>query len=201
MTVRRGQDWGDTGALAADAPVVDSDRAAGKWLSSHRDQRAELGLIGGDLARTVGARGTRPEVANGRSRTRLPIDVGVVTIDGRAEYFVAHVVLRRRLWIGRIVIAANAAHIGSWNVSPRSHPNDGRIEIIEATLSWADKLKARARLPSGSHLPHPDIAVRSVRSAELDLPSGAHVFVDGVHAGRAARVTVAVEPDLATIVI
>lgn len=201
MTVRRGRDWGEVGELGSDAPVFDADRPAGQWFTRRSDRRAEIGIIGGDLARTVGARGTRSEVAAGRQRTRLPIDLGTVTIDGNTEYFVAHVVLRRRLWRGRVVIAANAAYLGPWNISPRSHPNDGRIEIIDAALSTGDKLKARARLPSGSHLPHPGITVRSVRSAELDVPAGAHVYVDGVRLGRPDRVTVAVEPDLATIVI
>lgn len=201
MTIRKGEDWGTVGPLAQGAPVVDSDRAVGEWLSTHASHSVEVGLVGGDLARTVGARSSPAEVTTGEARTRLPTDVGMVTIDGRSEPFAAHVVLRRRFWLGRIVIAANAAFIGPWNVSPRSHPNDGRLEIIEVELSMGDKWKARSRLPSGTHLPHPGIRIRSVRSAELEVPTGAHAYIDGVRVGRPSQVAVAVEPDALTIVI
>ncbi len=201
MTVRRGEDWGSTGALATGAPVVESDRGLASLCRTDGPMPAEVGLTGGDLARTVGARGSPDEIRSGTDRPRLPIDIGIVTVDGTAYPFVAHVVVRRRWWRGRVVVVANAAFLGAWNVAPRSHPNDGRLEVIDAQLRIGDRLKARRRLLSGSHVPHPDISARSVRELELDIPSGAHVHVDGVDRGPGERLFVEVHPDALTIVI
>ncbi len=52
----------------------------------------------------------------------------------------------------------NAQWIGSWDVAPRSHPNDGLLDRCEGDLSLDDRWKARGRLPSGTHVPHPGIA-------------------------------------------
>jgi hypothetical protein len=200
MAIRKGQDWGYRGSLAPDAPIVGSDRA----LAEHYDTvgGGQVGVLGnGDLARTIGARGSEAELRSGTARTCLPVDVGVVEIDGRSRAFAAHVVIRRPLFMGPVLIVANAAFLGRWNVSPRSHPNDGRLELLDARLSLGDALKARRRLPSGTHVPHPDITVRSIRSAELDVPSRSRVYVDGVDCGRAEQVSVSVRADAIVVVI
>ena len=58
MTIRKGQSWGEPGPLAPDAPVADDDIDAAEllqrlWLPSRTV--VELGLLGGDLHRTLGA--------------------------------------------------------------------------------------------------------------------------------------------------
>ena len=61
MTIRKGQDWGSTGRLAADDPIADSDRAVAELFSlTSGDLKGPslVGLVGGDLARTVGATGS-----------------------------------------------------------------------------------------------------------------------------------------------
>ncbi len=200
MTIEKGQDWGSVGPLAPDAPIVDSDRALAALIATSEPGRSvEAGLTGGDLARTVGATG--PDVDWSAERARLPIDAGVALVDGARHHFVANIVVRRADWRGPITIVANAAHLGDWIVAPRNHPNDGRFVLLRADLSLADKIKARGRLRSGSHLPHPQIDVRSTTSGEIEVASGARVFIDGVSIGRAGTVTFEVVPDAAVVVV
>jgi hypothetical protein len=117
----------------------------------------------------------------------FPIDViAVSTSDGQRTFALAHVVIRSRRWgwwRGPIVAAMNAQFIGSWDVSPRGHPNDGRIERfdVDGGLSLRQRLLARRRLPIGAHVPHPSIATRSVSTTSITLRSSSKVEVDGVH--------------------
>ena len=79
MTIEKGQPWGTTGPLADDGIVVASDAEARAVVTAaRRDDRPipELGLVGGDLCRTVGGRGDRdrlrsPEASRLLSRTRV----------------------------------------------------------------------------------------------------------------------------------
>src|SRR4029450_5976164 len=104
-----------------------------------------LGLLGGDLCRTLGGRGDEARLRSPEA-TRLPVDLGAVLLDGRLHWFVAHLIARRGWWSGRIVAAMNAEYLGPWDVAPRSHPNDGRLDTLDGDLPVGERLKARRRL-------------------------------------------------------
>ena len=200
MTIEKGEDWGHRGVLPADAPVVDSDAAlAALWNESRPD--LVVGVLGGDLHRTVGGRGTEADLRTGE-RTTLPIDVGLAELDdGRTMAFVGHLVRRRRFWSGTTIAVMNASFVGEWNVAPRGHPNDGRLDFVEASLSFADRRKARARLPSGGHVPHPDISIRRLRKGEFDVGPGDRLLLDGQPVDAHGLVRWSVVPDAMSIVI
>ena len=179
--------------VASDAEarrVVEAARRAG-------DPVPPLGLLGGDLCRTLGGRGDRARL-DGPDAAVLPVDLGSVLLDGRQHWFVAHLVARRSWWRGRIVAAMNAEFLGDWDVAPRAHPDDGVLDLFDvaASMSLTDRLAARRRLPAGGHLPHPAIAAsrRSggpVRARPAD-PGVARRRADGggpapVDPGRARR--------------
>ena len=91
MTIEKGQPWGSPGALPTDGVVVRSDSEARAIVE--RARRAgtpvpALGLLGGDLCRTVGGAGDETRLHSGEG-TRLPVDIGAVLIDGRLHWFVA----------------------------------------------------------------------------------------------------------------
>src|SRR5690606_7403291 len=144
----------------------------------------EIGLLGGDLCRTVGGRGDGARLRTGEA-TRLSIDVAPAEIDGEEHWFVAHRVARRSWWRGRGAAVMNAQWIGAWDVAPRSHPNDGLLDVFDSDLGFDDRLKARRRLPTGTHVPHPGIRQRRVRSLELDFTRPTPVHLDGLGAGEA----------------
>lgn len=203
MTVGRGETWGSAGALPDDGVLVHSDLEARRVVTEARRANAAiplLGLLGGDLARTCGATGREDRLRSDDAR-RLPVDLGAVLVDGALRYFVAHLVARRSWWRGPIVAAMNAEFLGEWDVAPRAHPNDGRLDLLEADPSLGDRLEARRRLRTGSHLPHPRIRTRRVKAVQLDLPPGTRVWLDGECVGRARVLSIRTEPDALTVVV
>ena len=194
-----GVDFGEEGEIPPDALTVGSDAAAARIVAEAR--RADrpvpaVVLTGGDLARTLG-------VAPARSGSHRPVagtgahfrvDVGAALVDGRLHWFVAHLVARRSWWRGRLLVAANASFIGRWNAAPRSHPGDGRLDVFDASPPLSVRLAARRRLPSGNHVPHPDITQRRTATAQYDLDPALDVYLDGNRSVRARTLSLRVEP-------
>jgi hypothetical protein len=204
VTIEKGQPWGREGAVLGPAGIeVHRDREASQAVEAARQAGAplpELGLLGGDLCRTVGGRGLAARLRDG-SGVELPVDLGVAVLDGVEHCFVAHLVARRSWWRGRVVVAMNAQWIGDWDVAPRGHPNDGRLDVLDGSPSIDDRLKARSRLATGTHLPHPSIAERRVASIELAFDAPTPVWLDGERVAVVRRATVAVEPDALRCVV
>ena len=190
MTIRRGEEWGIAVARPVDLRIAPDDAALALMVAS--DAARPVGLSGGDLFRSVGSPAPRDPVQ------RLPIDAIQVSIDDREPVLaVAHVVARRYWWRGAIIAVMNADHVGDWNVAPRAHPNDGKLDVVEvaASMSLRHRWQARARLPQGTHVPHPAITVRTVAEADWTFATPTPVTIDGVSAGRARRLVVSVLPD------
>ena len=104
-------------------------------------------------------------------------------------------------WRGEIVVVMNAEFLGDAEVAPRGHPNDGRVEVFEVDGRFGvrQRLAARRRARTATHVPHPLIRTRSVRSADWSFASPMSVVVDGVRAGTARDVAVAVVADAAVV--
>ena len=153
------------------------------------------GSVAASEAAGRGAETVDPAAAAGLAAgTRVRVDAGAALVDGRLCWFVAHLVARRSWWRGRVLVVANAAFMGSGNVAPRAHPGDGRLDVLDASLRLGARIRARSRLAAGAHVPHPDIAQRRVAAAQFDLDPALDVYGDGLRLGRAAAVSVRVEP-------
>jgi diacylglycerol kinase family enzyme len=130
------------------------------------------------------------------------VDLGSVRLDGEQHWFVAHLVVRGATWWrGRVLAVMNAQWYGRWDVAPKSHPNDGLLDTFDSDLRFDDRLKARRRLPTGTHVPHPGIAQQRVRTATFELARPGRVELDGVDVGRVRTLEVSVEPDALTCVV
>ena len=203
MTVERGRDWGRTAPLPDGAPVVGSDRELRHLVERARRAGRDLptvGLVGGDLCRTLG--GPRDEVQlRAEDATTVTVDVGSALVDGRLHWFVAHLVARRSWWRGPVLAAMNAEWVGRWDVAPRAHPGDGLLDVVEGDPSFGERIKAWRRLPTGAHLPHPDIRERRVAATQADFDPPRSVVLDGDDVGRASTLSVRVEPDALTVVV
>ena len=203
MTIRKGQPWGESGPLVDDGVVVFSDADAAAAVAAARaDGRPlpMLGLLGGDLYRTLGGRSDAARLRSADAR-RYPIDLGIAVVDGVERCFVAHVIAHRRGWRGRAVAAMNAQWLGTWDLGPKSHPNDGLLDVSDGRMGLSDRIAARHRLPTGTHLPHPTISVRRTAAIEIELETATPVFVDGVSLGSARHLALHVEPDALTVVV
>lgn len=199
MTIKRGQDWGRPGRAPADLEWFDDDASVAE---AYTRGRREVGVRAGDMARTLGVDSARD------TAVAFPVDLLEVSssVAGVRHAF-AHVIVRSRRggwWRGPILAVMNAQYLGRWDVAPRGHPNDGRAESlgVDGSMSFRQRLLAARRLPTGSHLPHPEIRVRSVaeetfvvdRRSRLDL-DGREWAVDDPIERPEVRVTVRVVPD------
>lgn len=202
MTIAKGQPWGAPGRFPADGVVVHSDAEARAVVSaSMREQRAvpTIGLLGGDLCRTVGGRGDETRLRSDEAMT-LPIDIGSVMLGGERHWFVAHLVARTRSW-STVALTMNAQWLGPWDMAPKAHPNDGLLDAVQASLSVSDRLKARRRLPLGTHVPHPGIETRRSAAHRFGFPRALDVWLDGERIGSARELEVTLLPDAIRIVV
>jgi YegS C-terminal NAD kinase beta sandwich-like domain len=216
VTIRKGEAWGELRAVPEGTVFVRHDAGARRVAESARradDPIPPLGLAGGDLWRTMGGRqatanivpvehgGFRlrrsPDGVEGGEVTVAPVDLGSVLIDGRQHWFVAHLVARHSWWHGRVVAAMNAEFIGAWDVAPRGHPNDGRLDVLDVGpgLSLRDRLRAWRRLPSGTHVPHPAIRQERVAAVQVEFDRPTPVWLDGERVGEGRRLSIRLEPD------
>lgn len=209
MTIRKGVEWGEPGALSAGAPVFDDDRSVSRALeAARREGRAlpEAGLVGGDLHRTLGSpRHGEAGLRAGEGR-RLPVDVGFVRLaDGSEHLFVAHLIAHerrhRRWWAGRTVVVMNGDVAGELRLGPRAHPNDGRLDVTDGRLPAGQRRAGRHRARSATHLPHPDLTVRRVERLVVDHDRGLHVWVDGEHVGTSPSLEVECLADRLVVVV
>jgi len=203
VTIEKGKDWGTTGPLHLDAPVVDSDHALASLFSFVDGALVgpeHVGLTGGDLATTLGARSNESDLRSS-PRTLLPIDLATVDTGASTIVMAASLLVRSPLWAGPVRAVVNASHFGDWNVSPAGHPNDGRLDIIEATLGLGDRLKARKRLPAGIHVPHPAISIRRLKHIRWTLNRRERLWVDRVPIPNVKSVEVQVHPDVTVVAI
>ena len=203
MTIRKGEAWGAQGSLPPHGVVVHSDAEARAVVTEVRRAGLPvppLGLLGGDLCRTLGGTGDPARLGSGVA-TVVTVDLGAVLLDGRLHWFLAHLVARRSWWRGPVVLAMNAQYRGGWDVVPRGHPNDGRLDVLEGDLTFAERLQVRARLKTGTHLPHPGISERHVAAVQLAFDAPTRVILDGEGVGVARALSIRVEPDAITCVV
>jgi hypothetical protein len=198
VPIGKGTPYGEPGELPPGGVVVRNDAEASVALTAARRDRRPfpaLGLLGGDLCRTLGG-GTGKELQG----VRFTVDLGEVLLDGRLHLFVAHLVARTRLWT-RAFVAMNAQYLGDWNLGPRAHPNDGLLDTYDAHLPPNQLLPVRARLHHGAHLPHPGIKERRTAALQVELERPLPVRLDGAGAGRARVISVRAQPDAITVVV
>lgn len=209
MTIRRGADWGQSGSLSSDSYVADSDADAAQFLFTAARSGAELpevGLVGGDLHRSLGApQRDGSDLVHGRG-TRYPVDVIEVVLDGEGSLSTTIWALNsvvvgqgRRFWTGQWTIVMNGSFWAAWNLGPKAHPNDGRLDLTEGGLPLRDRVRARRRAATGAHVPHPSLNESRIR--ELQIPAiGRRVWIDRVEYGELTQVRVRCLPDAAVVV-
>jgi hypothetical protein len=209
VPISKGDPYGTPGALPDDAVIVRSDAQARDVVEAARRDRRPfpvIGLLGGDLCRTLG--GGR-DAGPGREREdRLrstggvcfTVDLGEALLDGRMHLFVAHLVARSRLWT-RAFVAMNAQWVGDWNLGPRAHPNDGLLDTYDCRLTVGQLPVVRKRLAHGAHLPHPGLKERRAAAVNVELEAPLVVRLDGVGVGSVTKIAVRSAPDALRVVV
>jgi hypothetical protein len=203
MTIAKGRPWGTPGALPADGLVVHTDAEARRVVEEARRAGGEiptLGLLGGDLCKTLGGLRDQARLRSEEAMT-FPVDVGRVEFDGGPSWFVAHAVARGPLWLGRAVAVMNAQWLGEWDLGPKAHPDDALFDVTDGALPLGDLLEARKRARLGTHLPHPALRTSRVAGVDLAFARTRTIWLDGDRVGRTRRLRVEVEPDALHVVV
>jgi diacylglycerol kinase family enzyme len=203
VTIEKGQEWGTRGRLPDEGVCVRTDAEARRIVEEARRAGRPpppLGLLGGDLCRTLGGLGDEARLRSDDA-VRFQIDLGAVLVDGRLHWFLAHLVAMRSWWRGPVVFGMNAQWIDGWNAGPRAHPSDGLLDVYELRLPLADRLRARRRLRTGAHVPHPAIRLRRTAAVQLTLDPPLPVSLDGEPVGTGRSLSLRLEPDALTVVV
>ena len=211
MTIRRGEEWGEPGALAPDAPLARSDGEVADLAAAAIAEGTtleEVGLLGGDLHAALGSpQRTADDLRAGRG-LRLPVDLGEVVVDRgdglvARHLFLAHAVAGRgrRRWASRTVVAMNGTHLGTADLGPRAHPNDGLLDITDGRVPRSQVRAAARRERTGSHLPHPGILERRTASYEVLDERELPILVDGRLIGAATHFEFRCLPDALVVVV
>jgi hypothetical protein len=201
--IEKGSAYGRPGPLPDDGVVVGSDGEARRVLEDarrHGRPFPPLGLIGGDLCRTLGGGGGDQTRLRSADAVTFAVDLGEVLLDGRLHLFVAHCVARSRTWT-RAVVGMNGQWLGPWNAAPRAHPGDGMLDTYDVKLRLSELPAVRSRLHHGAHLPHPGIREERAPAAHVELARPLPVWLDGDRLPAATVLSLRVEPDALTVVV
>ncbi len=203
MTIGKGTPWGRAGTLPEGSPIATDDWTLREIVISARAADRPIptvGLLGGDLCKTVGGPGSTERLTSGG--TILPIDLCRVSLDGEETWFCSHLVARGFLWFGAALVAMNAQWLGEWDVAPRAHPNDGLVDLTEGRIPLGDRREARRRVRTGSHIPHPGLLTSRGGHHRRRLERATDIWLDGRRLTRGVReIEITVEPDAFEIVI
>ena len=200
MTIERGAPWGEAVPSPTDLLVAPTDRDAREFVVRQRERGTTLrplGLSGGDLARTMGGGHDRfPGIV-----TKAPVDLLRVQTGERITWAVAHVVARRTWRSGEVLFAMNAQFFGRYDVAPRAHPNDGKVDILHvaAVMSWRARRAAARRARTGTHVPHPQLTTRQLADYAIAFARPLVIWIDGERWGTAPDLKITVEPDALTV--
>lgn len=199
MIIARGGTWGEPApgveALRFDSVAELARAALTAWetespFTASTDQP--------DVLTQLGLAAVRPP----DQRFRYPFDLGVACLDGGPELpFLAHLQARRARWSGTFAVVMNVGWVGNRYFGPRAHPNDGLVDITVGSLGWRERLGARRRLATGSHLPHPMLASHRTSAWSHRFERPVPVLLDGRKVGRSRTITVRCLPDCLTLVV
>ena len=205
MTIRKGEEWG-TRIIAPDVITqVGGDSAIAVFGSDD-----VMSIVKGDLFEALGC----PQVVEpGTSCTLLDIDAlhcEITLSDGTVlttlaascveiGTFAPHIGRR-----SRYVCISNAGIVKGRNLTPRAHPNDGILDILEISqdISFRNRLQAFKRASTGTHIPHPNISTHRDSECEyLNIDNQEVLHVDGLKISSWQGIHITVLPDYWKIVV
>jgi hypothetical protein len=204
MTIRKGESWGRRIPIPPLIRRVESDAEL-----SRCSQSEFISLTGGDIHRTLGS---PPSVQGHDECTLLSIDALAIRV-AKPDDSDQELIAASRIEVGsflsplgrrRFVCVTNGGIVNTRNLAPRAHPNDGRIDVltIDASMTFRNRLIARNRAMTGTHLPHPQISVRQDQSFHTSkLDRGERLSIDGILVREWSEIFVSIMPDYWQVVV
>lgn len=192
--ITRGEAWGVPTACTPTDILVNGD-----YELSMSSTEVRLIVQGGDIAHSLG-NPNQPNV--GDKCTEVPIDAlrVLVTFRSGATHSIiaaSHVMVGG--WLrGRLACVSNGGFIGTKNMSPRAHPNDGLFDVmsLHPTMGMQQRLRARHKSILGTHTPHPLVEASRARSIEFSTATRSEALrIDGRRIRAWSNVQIEIVPD------
>jgi len=202
VTIKKGSEYGRLARLPLGSPVASSDAQLRSVVCGARSEfrlPITVGLLGGDLCRTLGGSGDASRLQTPEALT-VPVDLPIAVIDGSEYPFVAHLLIGRP-FAKDFAAVMNAQWLGPLDLGPRSHPGDGLVDVTTGSLPWAQRRLARRRAHSGTHLPHPALEHRRSSHDHFIFSAPVPVQIDSVLHLTATEIVIRVEPDAFFVVV
>lgn len=205
MTIRKGEEWG-TRIVAPDVITQVGGDAAIAILSNNH----VMSIFKGDVFEALGC----PQIVEpGQDCTLLDIDAfqcSIVLADGKVRTERAASCVEIGSFAPRIgrssryVCISNAGIVKGRNLTPRAHPNDGILDVLEVSqdISFRNRLQAFKRASTGTHIPHPNISTKRHSECEYHNEGGQEILrIDHVRISSWLSVRITVIPDYWKIVV
>ena len=200
MPISPGSAWGEPCSTPSDLLRLSSDREVGIFLRDHDARQIHSKKISyqkGDLIKVLGL----DDLRKGIQCLRVILDaiyVEYVDTEGNSHHdvCVGSLHIGSRFLRGAISIASNSGYWRGREVAPRSHPNDGKLDIVEisAAMNWTQRRMAWNKALTGSHIPHPLI---QYSQGEFFQWSGKdkRLVIDGQFVAQVQKVSCRVQSD------
>jgi diacylglycerol kinase family enzyme len=95
----------------------------------------------------------------------------------------------------------NAEWLGDLDLGVRAHPGDGLLDITDGRLTLRDRLTARHRARTGTHLPHPTLRTSRAASFHTTFEPPLTIRLDGVRHGKVHNLSIRLETDAALVIL
>ena len=206
MTIRRNENWGTIVARPKNLVICASDAAASQLITEHYVQKQifpAIAIVKSNLARALGSIGSDASAQNMQATPFDLIEIAFTDDSNKEQVVLAlgYGLLRKSWWRSEIVAAMNTSFIGDWDCAPRSHPNDGKFDLVTVRkeMSPTQRLIALRRLRLATHLPHPQISVKQLTSFDADCSTEPNLYVDDRRFSRVKRCKFSLIPDAITL--
>ena len=206
MTISKHLEWGRDILKPEDLVICQDDAAASRLLTGLISESKQLPVIAiksSKLARALGTNGAQLE---SKSMRALPFDLIKINFTNSSNekvmvIAIGYALLRNSCWRGEITAVLNTSFIGEWDCAPRSHPNDGKFDVVTvgSQMRPMQRLIASRRLRLGTHLPHPKISTHQATNLELSSSALPNLFVDGQRFAKVSQISFTLLPDAVTL--
>ena len=196
MVIAKGEEWGES-VRRSDVVYTRND---------HDVFTVSASPIKGDIALTVGNEKRKPldaeKLKTDGAWHQLPFDVIRADVNGAALQATAHIRVGHFL-LGECHLLCNVAMFRGRRVFQKSHPNDGKIEVltIERDMKLRQRLLAIMRVRKGSHLPHPHLKISQSTTENMHFQRPLPIFIDGEKVGMSDTLRISVIADAINIYI
>lgn len=206
MTISKHLEWGRDILKPDDLVICRDDAAASRLLTRLVGESKHLPIIAiksSKLARALGTNGAQLESKSMRALQFDLIKINFTNSSNEKVMVIAigYALLRNSWWRGEITAVLNTSFIGDWDCAPRSHPNDGKFDVVSvgSQMRPMQRLVASRRLRFGTHLPHPQISTHQATSLELSTSALPNLFVDGQRFAKVSQINFTLLPDAVTL--